>query len=379
MEPERLRVLHLMREAAGGMVTHLAALTGALREAGVEVAVAAPPEVLARLRARLGDGGARCAWGVPLPLRDGMRPGADLAAAIRLRRAVRRLRPHVVHAHGHKAAWASALAMTPPSAAARVVTVHNFLPAPSGRIWSAAQRRMVRWSLGRADRLIAVSETLGRFAQDLLDGRRPVTVVPNALDPRWWSQASRRRESRTGSRALVVACVMRLHASKGIELLIDGIARLPASVQLEAWIAGDGPCRPDLEARARATGAWRRVRFLGWAEPARVWMEADAAVLPWLREGASYSALEAMALGLPVVALECPGSREVVPEGAGLVVDPSPEGLASALERLAREPELRRRMGEQARRRATARTAREMAEETLALYREARGAGRGES
>jgi len=376
MEPERLRVLHLMREASGGMVTHLAALTGALMEAGAEVAVAAPPEVLARLGSRLEEGDAGHAWRVPLPLYDGMRPGRDLAAAMALRRTVRRLRPHVVHAHGHKAAWASALAMTLPLGPARVVTVHNFLPSSGGGIWGVAQRRMVGWSLRRADRLIAVSETLGRFAHQLLDGSRPVTVVRNALDPRWCSRTRQRQDGAARGRAMVVACVMRLHASKGVEILVDAIARLPASVQVEAWIAGDGPCRAALEARARATGAWRRVRFLGWAEPAQVWGEADVAVLPWLREGASYSALEAMASGLPVVALECPGSREVVPEGAGMVVDPSPEGLAAALERLAGDPGLRRRMGEEARRRATARTAREMALETLALYREVTGAGR---
>lgn len=412
-----LRVLHVLREASGGMVTHVSALVGALHRLDVTSAVAAPPGALQRLRERLhGAQGAGQPLFARLPLADGVRPATDLRAILWLRRLVRELRPDVVHAHGHKAAWAVSLAAPRPPA--RVVTVHNFLPARRMAWQAAAERTLARRALCRADAVIAVSETLRAFTEEILAGAAPgeawsgktgavaagprgrghhgtggappVRVVRNALDPGWLVRMSPHRqagEEREQARQaghgetafsaapagqVVVACVARLHDPKGVESLVEAACRLPTDLGVQVWIAGDGPQRPALETKARSLGLDGRVRWLGWADPTRVWAAAHIAVLPWLREGASYSALEAMAAGLPVVSFDCPGCREVLGEGAGLVVpEASAEALADALAGLARDPVRRREMGERARRIAAARTALEMGRETLDVYREA--------
>lgn len=418
MRHGELRVLHVMREASGGMVTHVSALVGALHRLGVTSAVAAPPGALRRLRERLGgtEGGAGQPLLAPLPLADGVHPASDLGAILRLRRLVRELRPDVVHAHGHKAAWAASLAA--PRPAARVVTVHNFLPVRRVAWQAAVERRLARRSLRRADAVIAVSETLRAFTEEVLsgaapgeawavrtgpfdagppgrhhrdtDGAPPLRVVRNALDPAWLVRMSPGRHAggehghagQAGGREgaspavpagrVVVACMARLHDPKGVESLVEAASRLPPDADLEVWIAGDGPQRPLLEAKARSLGLDGRVRWLGWADPARVWAAAHIAVLPWLREGASYSALEAMGAGLPVVSFDCPGCREVLGDGAGLVVpEASAEALADALAGLARDPLRRLELGGRARRVAAARTALEMGRETLDVYREA--------
>lgn len=424
MRQGQLRVLHVMREASGGMVTHVSALIGALHRLGLESVVAGPTGALRRLRARPGgsDVAERTVF-AELPVADGVRPVDDVRSALRLRRLERELRPDVVHTHGHKAAWTYLLAASHRRAAspgtplrgaglgpAWVVTVHNFLPARRLGLQAAVERRVARSVLYRADAIIAVSDVLREFTEKLLgrpvpgaagtsgggvpatgeggqpsvtDARPRVRVVRNALDPTWLALqrlqrddggarlASEERTARANGE-VVVACAVRLHDPKGVATLVEAAARLSAGLGVNVWIAGDGPERPALEAKARALGLDGRVRFLGWANPLQVWASADIAVLPWLREGASYSALEAMAAGLPVVSFDCPGCREVLCDGAGLIVpEASAEALAAALERLARDPSRRREMGEKARQLAAARTSVEMGEETLGVYREA--------
>ena len=109
----------------------------------------------------------------------------------------------------------------------------------------------------------------------------------------------------------------------------------------------------DMDA-ARATG---NVLFAGWrTDMDRVWAASDVAVLPSFREGLPVSLQEALACGLPAVATDVPGCREVVdPERNGLLV-PVRDGaaLAAALGRLAGDPGLRVRMGEAGRAKALA-------------------------
>lgn len=361
------------------MLTHLSTLLRALALLGIESTVAGPPGSLRRLKERLAR--ARPTPSLTfaeLPLRDGLCPADDLRAVGRLRHLLELLQPDVVHAHGHKAALAAALAAGRRDSArtgqrpALVVTVHNLLPERS-RLRSSIDRRLALSGLGRASRVITVSRVLRQFVEELGPGV-PVRVVPNALDPAWIPPA----KGETGGEAppvdgrVVVACVMRLHRPKGVAGLLEAASRLPGSTRAQLWIAGDGPERPSLERLAVRLGLEGRVRFLGFQpDPSRIWACAHVAALPWLREGSSYSALEAMAAGLPVVSFDGPGCREVVPEGAGVAVPPHPvDALAEALRRLAGDPALRHRMGEAARRAALSRTAADMAAETLAVYRE---------
>jgi len=146
--------------------------------------------------------------------------------------------------------------------------------------------------------------------------------------------------------------VSRLDHAKRIELLIEAMRHVDAGVELR--IAGTGPHEERL--RELAAGD-PRVRFCGRVpgeELGRLYAGARAVGFVPYDEDFGYVTLEAMLTGCPVVTVsDAGGARELVSDGeTGLVVDPAPEAVAGALERLWRDPAAARRMGEAARRRA---------------------------
>jgi glycosyltransferase involved in cell wall biosynthesis len=117
-----------------------------------------------------------------------------------------------------------------------------------------------------------------------------------------------------------------------------------------------------------------RIKLLGRVDDVRglLWA-SDAFAMPSLKEGLGVAALEAMASGLPVIASDVGGLREVVEDDrTGIIVPPAnPEKIASAIKRLAESPELRSQMSAAARARVVENYSMEqMAARTLALYRE---------
>jgi glycosyltransferase involved in cell wall biosynthesis len=131
--------------------------------------------------------------------------------------------------------------------------------------------------------------------------------------------------------------------------LIEAFARLAGrGVSCVGVIAGDGPLRAALEARAAALGLSDRVRFLGHClDVERVFAALDIFVLSSTSEGLSNTILEAMATGLPVVATRVGGADELVDVGrTGLLVPPADaDALAGALEDLVAQEARRTSMG----------------------------------
>lgn len=142
---------------------------------------------------------------------------------------------------------------------------------------------------------------------------------------------------------------------KGHAVLLEALAELAArGVDFDVLLVGDGPERDRLEALAGRLGVGGRVRFAGslaQEELPALYRRADIFCLPSYAEGVPTVLMEAMASELPVVATAVMGVPELVDDGrTGLLVPPArPDALAHALERLARDAELRARMGRAAR------------------------------
>jgi glycosyltransferase involved in cell wall biosynthesis len=120
-------------------------------------------------------------------------------------------------------------------------------------------------------------------------------------------------------------------------------------------LAGDGPCRAELERLATDTGLAEHVKFLGTRDDVPAVMSAfDVFALPSIAEGISNTLLEAMASGLPVVATRIGGNPEIVAERVcgTLVPRQDPEALAAAISEYLEDPETRRRHGAGSRERA---------------------------
>jgi glycosyltransferase involved in cell wall biosynthesis len=165
-----------------------------------------------------------------------------------------------------------------------------------------------------------------------------------------------RRELGTGSAdEVVVGTVGRLVVEKGYRELFAAASSLPGTVRV-AVIGFDEPDKGDAltaeEIDAARSGG---VRFLGGRDDVdRLYTGMDVFVLASHREGFPRSAMEAAAMGLPIVATDIRGCRQVVEHGVtGLLVPPGDHvALRSAIERIAGDHELRARMSVAARQRA---------------------------
>jgi glycosyltransferase involved in cell wall biosynthesis len=142
----------------------------------------------------------------------------------------------------------------------------------------------------------------------------------------------------------------RLGPQKALGVALEALAGVP---DVTLAIAGDGPDREQLEARARELGLGSRARFLGSVPRdavLRLFRAADAAVLSSAWENLPHTVLEALAVGSPVIATAVGGVPEIVHEGEnGLLVPPNdPVALAGAIRRLFADDDLRRRLADAA-------------------------------
>ena len=154
-----------------------------------------------------------------------------------------------------------------------------------------------------------------------------------------------------GDATLRVLCVGRLVAAMGQHLLIAAVARLRSrGLSVTVEMVGDGVQRDALTLAARQAGVAERLEFLGALSADSVrdrLARCDVFCLPSLAEGVPVVLMEAMAMEVPVLTTRIMGIPELVEDGrSGLLVTPGQvEELADGLERLGRDPDLRRRLG----------------------------------
>lgn len=271
----------------------------------------------------------------------------DLRAWRRLLVHLRDLRPNVVHAHLDHAVIGAALA-TAWLGLPFVATLHE-MPDTGDTLRERLKKRLATWLLRRrADAIIAVSDAqadawkkTGRIPADRLE------VVPNAVTvraPRSPAERTRaRRELEITDDVPTLACVCVLRRSKGVESLLEAVAdtnRRGCDVHL--LIAGDGPLRKLLQERAVALGIRGKCRFLGHLDSVEPLLAgADLFVHPSRQEALPTVVLEALEAGLPVVATDVGGTREIVgDEGAFLIPPDSVPALVRAIGEALSNPEV---------------------------------------
>ena len=203
---------------------------------------------------------------------------------------------------------------------------------------------------------------------------RRIEVVRNGLDFARFDEARLVPRFPAG-RPPRLGMVAQMETRKDHPGLIEAFAVLVAAHPgARLLLAGDGSRRAETGTAAARLGVAGSVEFMGTvSRPETVYAALDVYVqASAAEEGTSNSILEAMACGRPVVATDIGGNREVVEDGVtGLVVPPrDPRALAAALDRLLRDPEGARRMGETGAVRVRERYGRRrMVEATLAVYR----------
>jgi len=253
-----------------------------------------------------------------------------------LRQAVRARGIDIVHAHDYKTDLLGLLL----SRAERVIpltTVHGWAgTSRRERFYYYFDRRLI----ARYPIAIAVSE---RIRQTLIaHGAVPTRVrrIRNGIDHRFFKRqpdgyAAARAGLSLPHEALILGGVGRLEKEKRFDLLLEAAVRVRTGPPPTVVIAGEGTCRRDLEARARALGMESRLRLLGLRDDVREVHQAfDVYVQTSDTEGIPNAVLEAMALETPVVATDVGGTDELIDNGVhGLLVSPrDPDALARAIE-----------------------------------------------
>ena len=298
------------------MLRHLANLLSGLDGRAFTCYVAAPCEVLQGLGLSARDSRR-------LRIRD--RTGAsDPPAALTLSSIVRSYRPHVIHAHGYRAAWVCFLAGILTPLPPLVVTVHNLFPTDIERLASIG----ARMALGKAHTVIAITRAVAESLSNAGVKMQRLRIIPNGIQVPVPKHNREEVRSTLGiaPQAPVAIVVARLMEDKGVAGAIKAHTvlrqRAPNSVLL---IAGDGPDRDAVELMAEELGVKDSVLFLGYRDDVPDLLAAsDVCIIPSVFEGQSLVALEAMALGIPVVATSVGGLAEVVQhDKTGLLVDPT--------------------------------------------------------
>jgi glycosyltransferase involved in cell wall biosynthesis len=357
------RVTLVLGTSAGGTGAHVRMVAAGLSQRGVAVSVAGPLAANTRFSFSALPSVRFSAVEISGRPRVG-----DLARVLRLRELLLRGSSgggHVVHAHGMRAGAFTVLALMFVRGGRRprvVVTVHNAPPPGRGvgaLVYRLLERVVARW----ADLVLCVSPDLEvrMRAAGARRVERAVIAAPGAAQEPAVAPlvsgmpASGAPAGEAVAGRPVVLAAGRLAAQKGFGVLLEAAASwrdlepMPLVV-----IAGDGPLKRELRARAAVLGA--AAVFLGQSDdvPARL-AQAAVFVLPSYWEGQSLVLQEALRAGVPIVATRVGGVPGQTGEDAALLVPPGdPRALAGAVRSVLTDQALAARLRAAARVRATA-------------------------
>jgi glycosyltransferase involved in cell wall biosynthesis len=268
-------------------------------------------------------------------------------------------RPDVVIAGRPSFAW-----HVPKLAAANklpcVVIAHGtlWIDLLQGKYGRARSREMLT-EFRRASRIVVPAHHLAQGLQ--ASGLETVRVVPNPVDVGHFRPRERDRQL-ASTLGIADGDLVLMHASnlsplkRPLDIVYSAERVLAEAPRTSYLIVGDGPCRRDMEAACAARGVSDRFRFLGWVDYGRMpecLDLADIVLMASETEGQSLACLEAQASGRALLASDIPGAREIVTDGeTGILFEcGNIEDMTAKTLLLTQRPDLRRRIGEQARQR----------------------------
>ncbi len=234
---------------------------------------------------------------------------------------------------------------------------HHYVPFLPRRLLRAAARSISRRQCNALDRVIVPSPAMEQVLREQ-GVTQPLTVLPTGIDRREFARgdgaAFRRRHGIAADRPLLLY-VGRVAHEKNIDFLLDMLVDLrPQLPDVLLVLAGEGPAVPRLRRRVRALGLEDATLFVGYlrrdGELQDCYAAGDLFVFASRTETQGLVLLEALALGVPVVAVAELGTREIVLPGRGACAAPDdPEAFASVVAALMRDAPRRARLAAAAR------------------------------
>jgi glycosyltransferase involved in cell wall biosynthesis len=292
-----------------------------------------------------------------------VRPGTDWKAYRRLRNAIRKHQPEVVHTHSSKAGIVGRAAAWDERVPAIVHTIHGL---PFGPSESSMKNRLYvgleRWAAARCHAIVSVCDAMTEQALAAGVGRPEMyRTVYSGMDVDAFLNPARsrvevRRELGLNENEIAFGTVARLFERKGHG---DIIAAAPEVLQQNPNVRfvfiGDGVLREKLIAETERLHIRGAFHFVGLVPPDRIpelLGAMDAVVHPSLREGLARVLPQAFLTGRPAISYDVDGAREVVLPETGILLPPRDiSALTAAILRLAGNPALREALGAEGRRR----------------------------
>lgn len=295
-----------------------------------------------------------------------IRPHRDWLGLFQIERICREQRFDLVHTHSSKGGWLGRIGARLAGVPHIVHHVHGYpFHEFSGTLERFAFSRIEKFAAGFCDQVIFVNHEEREMS--IRNGSIPAwkgVTVYNGTDLELFDsrrnralRAEFRREHGFGDDETVILVSGRLERQKQPLILPEIAAALDAIEPLAKWrvlVAGTGCLEEQLLEKVSESGMRHRFVFIGWsAQPHQVVSGADVVLLPSLWEGLPLALIEAQAAGLPIVASDVKGNREVVTSDTGYLCAPKdPLAYAKALARLGADPAHRRVLGAAARRHA---------------------------
>ena len=368
--PTSLKILHILRAPLGGLFRHVVDVAHGQIERGHRVGLivdsmtggARADAILAEIAPRLALGIER----VPIPRELSPR---DASALWRISRRIAALAPDVLHGHGAKGA---AMARLTPAAAnaIRVYTPHGgSLVYCPGTLTGGFYRLLERILNPFTDLFLFESSYIAEWYRTVIG--RPqamVRVVRNGIAEVEFEPAVARAD------ATDLVCVGELRPVKAIDVLIEALALLQRSGRrVSATIAGEGPEAARLQAQAGRLGLAGQLRFVGHCPAHEAFTMGRMLVIPSRAESLPYVVLEAAAAGLPIIATDVGGVREIFgPQAARLIPPDDIAALIGAITAALDDPRALRAAAQTLRARVRSEfSLQTMVECNLAAYREA--------
>ena len=220
-------------------------------------------------------------------------------------------------------------------------------------------RPFLQWLLKRADLIVAATEGHIQDSAFISSCKDKCTVIPYGVDRHIMELSDQISPARSGknSEPCSIIYIGRLVYYKGCDVLLEAFSKVSKA---RLTIVGDGPLRASLVKKAEDLQISSKVDFISFLDDsalAEKLAECDLLVLPSVEKSEAFGLvqIEAMAFGKPVINTDLPGGAPMVSlDGiTGLTVPPNdPEALATAIQQIIDDPELRERFGKAAHKRA---------------------------
>lgn len=300
---------------------------------------------------------------------------------------VPRLRFDVIHSQHPMLLGQEAIGFSRKHRLAHVFTYHSqyeiyatYYAPFSEAIVKRVIRELVKYHMLHAQRIIAPSESVySHLVSQYQEIADRVVILPTPMDLGAFETLRPEpiRARYQLDRGFTFVCVARLTTEKNHPMLLDCFARATADhPDAKLLIVGDGPMRKDLEKQARRLGLDGRVHFCGqvdYDEVPHYLAAGDAFAFASMSETQGLVMIEAMAAGLPVVAVDAPGNRDVVVHKEnGLLTAADEDAFSEGLQQIMLDADLRHRLVQGAKRTAATYEASAVVQRLLGVYEEAR-------